>query len=90
MLPLNYAILHCYRTLETADADQIMESLKADYERSRSFRKKTVVESLMTAKENGILEEAGYEADAGGGLHVFYRLTDYGKEILDKYIPITV
>jgi hypothetical protein len=41
----------------------------------------------MTAKENGLLDEADYNIGDDGELHIYYTLTDYGKDILNKYIP---
>ncbi|MDR1067894.1 MAG: hypothetical protein LBL36_01430 [Clostridiales Family XIII bacterium] len=87
MLPLNYAILNRYRVADPADVDMVMSALEPDYGRFRSFRRHLVIESLMTAKENGLLDESDYNVGDDGELHIYYTLTDYGKDILNKYIP---
>lgn len=48
---------------------------------------KDVEEALATAKENGVLEECGYDLDSNGGLVVYYRMTDFGKDMVGRYIP---
>ena len=84
--PLNYAILLYFTKNETGDADSIIESLKPDYGHYRTFKRPAVVEALMTAKENGILEEVGAELAAGDALRVTYRLTEYGTGLIQRFL----
>ncbi len=48
--------------------------------------RKGVEEALATAKENGLLEESRYDVDEAGELRVFYRVNDFGREMIDRYI----
>ncbi|MDR0884955.1 MAG: hypothetical protein LBN22_01085 [Clostridiales Family XIII bacterium] len=85
MLPLNYAILKYYTTHDEADADDVMNSLQGTYGNFKSFKKASVVESLMTAHANGLLDETSYRLD-GDELRVFYKVNDYGMDMINSYI----
>ena len=85
-LPLNYAILLYFTKHDEGDADSVIEELKAEYSHYRAFKRPAVVESIMTAKENGILEEVRAEPGEGEQLRLWYRLTDYGKELIDRFM----
>jgi hypothetical protein len=109
-LPLNYAILFYFTKHSEGDADSVIEVLKPEYGSYRSFKKKGVIESLMTSKENGILEEVRAElvcaddANSAKGvngvnsvdrsrrisqedeLRVWYRLTDYGRDLVERFL----
>ena len=43
-----------------------------------------VEEALATAKENGLLEEAGYRLDEGGGLRIDYEMTEFGRDMVQR------
>jgi DNA-binding PadR family transcriptional regulator len=86
MRPFNYAILKYFTTVEKADADQVMDSLKKEYSHFKSFKKKTVIEALMTAEANGLLEETGYELDDKGELRVYYHAPESGAATINTYI----
>ena len=85
-LPLNYAILLYFTKHEEGDADEIIEELQPEYGHYRAFKRPAVIESLMTAKENGILEEVRTELAEGNVLRVWFRLTEYGKELIEKFL----
>ncbi|MCL2493708.1 MAG: hypothetical protein FWF33_06685 [Clostridiales bacterium] len=84
--PLNYAILLYFTNHEEGDADTVVEELSPDYGRYRAFSRKGAVEALMTSKENGILEEVRTELHGEDSLRVWYRLTGYGKELIDRFL----
>ena len=84
--PLNYAILLYFTKHEEGDADSVIEELKPEYERYRAFSRPGVIEALMTAKENGILEEVRAELGDGDTLRLWYRLTDYGKDLIQRFM----
>ena len=90
--PLNYAILLYFTKHEEGDADSVIEELKPEYGSYRAFKKKGVIESLMTSKENGILEEVRSELAGEEGqeeqeeLKVWYRLTDYGRDLIKRFL----
>ena len=87
MLPFNYAILKYFLEAAEGDADGVMEKLSSEYSKSRQFKKSTVIEALMTAEANGLLEETRFDLNDEGKLCVFYRATDEGREMIGRYIP---
>ena len=84
--PLNYAILLYFTKHEEGDADTIIEELQPDYGGYRAFKRTAVVESLMTSKENGILEEVRTELADGDVLRVWYKLSEYGKGLVERFL----
>ena len=86
MRPLNYAMLKYFTVIKEADVEQVMDYLKEEYSGFRTFKKKSMIEALMTAEANGILQETRYELDSKGELKVYYSATDDGKKTIDKYI----
>ncbi|MCL2111195.1 MAG: hypothetical protein FWH32_02870 [Clostridiales bacterium] len=84
--PLNYAILLYFTKHEEGDADSIMEELRPEYGGYRAFKRKGVVEALMTAKENGILDEVRAELAEGDVLRMWYKLSDYGTELIARFL----
>ena len=71
MLPLNYAILKYFTTVERACADDVIAALAPEYGHFKALRKPEVIEALMTAEKNALLEEVGYDLDEEGALRVF-------------------
>ncbi|MCL1847018.1 MAG: hypothetical protein FWF91_03515 [Coriobacteriia bacterium] len=86
MLPFNFAILKLFLSVEEADADQVMTQLTDEYHKSRQFKKSSVIEALMTAEANGLLEETRFDLDAEEQLHVYYRATAEGRTMIETYI----
>lgn len=86
MIPLNYAILKYFTRVNEACAEDVMESLKSEYSHFKAFKKKSVIESLMTAETNFILEETRFDVDESGKPRVYYRATEDGLDIINKYI----
>jgi len=84
--PLNYAILKYFTTVDEASADDVMQALKEDYGHYKHFNKSSIVESLMTAVTNGLLEESRYELDENGEVRVYFRAHEEGKNTINKYI----
>ena len=84
--PLNYAILLYFTRHPEGDADSIIDDLRPEYGGYRAFSRKGVVEALMTSKENGILEEVRYGLSDGDVLRVWYRLTDYGSDMIKRFL----
>jgi len=84
--PLNYAILLYFTKHEEGNADTIIEELKPEYAKYRAFKRPAVVEALMTAKENGILEEVRTELAGEDVLRVWYKLSEYGTALVQKFL----
>lgn len=86
MKPLNYAILKFFTTVDEACADDVMASLKGLYGDFKAFRKKAIVNALMTAEANGLLEEVRFDLDPANELRVFYRAHAEGAATINRYI----
>lgn len=86
MLPLNYAILKYFTTVERASADDVIEALKPEYGKFKGLRKPQVIEALMTAEKNALLEEDGYDLDENGELRVYYKAGAESRATIKRYI----
>lgn len=87
MRPLNYAILKYYTTVEEASAEDVIEALKEEYGSFKALKRDAVIEALMTAEANGLLEETRFELDDKDVLRVYYRAPEDGAATINKYIP---
>jgi len=63
-----------------------MAELRPEYGGYRMFKRAAVIESLMTATENGILEDVRTELADGDRLRVWYRLTEYGNDLIKRFL----
>ncbi|AWI07144.1 hypothetical protein [Clostridium drakei] len=86
MKPLNYAILKHFTEVEEASADNVIEALKGEYGNFRALKKKAVINALMTAEANGLIEETRFELDESGELVVYYHAHEDGAATINKYI----
>ncbi len=86
MKPLNYAILKYFTTVKEACVDNVMEALKVQYGHFQAFNKKSIINALMTAEANGLLEESRFDLDTHQALRVFYRANVDGAATINKYI----
>ncbi len=84
--PLHYAIIEHFVDGRSDCAADVIEALQSVYGDCKMLAPKDVEEALATAKENGILEEASYELDAQGMLVVRYRMTDFGHDMVRRYL----
>lgn len=84
-LPLNYALLKYFTRVEKASVEDVMEALKDEYKDHKAFKKDSMIESLMTAKENALIDEVGYEL-INDELVVYYSASKEQKETINKYI----
>ncbi len=57
-----------------------MEILKA-------LNKKAVINALLTAEANGLIEETRFDLDNNNELRVYYHAHAEGAETINKYIP---
>ena len=84
--PLYYAIVKHFLGGEPDCAEGVMQALEPAYGDYKLFTRRDVEEALATAKENGLLDEVGYEVDAAGELRVLYRMSDFGEDMVRRYI----
>lgn len=86
MIPLNYAILKHFTKVDEACADGVMDALKGQYGDFKAFKKPSVVNALMTAEANGLIEESRFDLDSNQELRVYYRAHAEGAETINNYI----
>jgi hypothetical protein len=87
MKPLNYAILKHFTKVKEACADDVIGALKGVYGSFKALSKDAVIEALMTAEQNGLLQESRFDMDSQGKLRVYYRAHEEGAATINKYIP---
>ena len=86
MRPLYYAMLKWMTTVYEACVADAIDALKGEYGSFKMCRPKPMQAALMTAEKNGLLEESRFDLDANNDLHVYYKVTDYGKQMINDYI----
>ena len=86
LLPLHYAIIKHFENGVAACAQDVVAALEPAYSGYKLLSLHDVEETLATAKENGIFEEADCAVKDDGSLTFYYRLTDFGKNMVGKYL----
>ncbi len=86
LMPLYYAIIKHFMDEKEYCAQDVIDSLAPNYSNYKLLNRKDVEEALATAKENGLLEESNYDLDNEGNLRIYYRVTEFGKEMIGKYL----
>ena len=86
MKPLNFDILKYFTKVDEACADDVIEALKPEYGNFRMLKKKSVIEALMTAEQNGLIEESRFDLDNNGDLRIFYHTTEESAATINNYI----
>lgn len=85
MRPLSYAILACFKNKNKHSALSIFEELKNTYHNHPNFELNYILESLMIAKENGLINEVDYEIN-NEDLIIFYQADQVQIATLNKYL----
>jgi len=86
MKALNFAILKHFIGIAEACASDVETALKPQYAAFKALNKKSIVDTLMTAEANGLLEESRFVMDANDELTVYYRANKKGAETINRYI----
>ena len=86
LMPLYYAIVKHFMNGEPDSAQGVIEALEPQYGGYKLLTLKDVEEALDTAKENGLLDETSYDLDEDGKLRLWYQVTDFGRDMIDRYI----
>lgn len=86
MLPLNYAILKHLTNVEEACTDDVMLALQDQYGHFKAFNKKEVLNALMTAAANGLLEEKRFDLTKDNEVKVYFYAPEDGRTTINKYI----
>ena len=87
MKPLNYAVLKYFTSVPEACADDVIKALQQEYGRFKALNEKDVLNALMTAKANGLLEESRFEEASSNGVRVYFRAHAEGAATINRYIP---
>lgn len=85
-LPLYYSILLHFKGGAADDASGVVRALEPAYAGARQLSEQGVGEALATAKENGLLDEVGCDLGNEGQLRVWYRMNDFGRNMVARYI----
>ena len=86
MKPLNYAILKHFTKVNEACVDDVMEALKDTYSHFKAFKRNAMVEAIMTAAANGLVEESRVDMGPDNLLRVYYRAHEEGAATINRYI----
>lgn len=86
MKPLNFAILKHFTKVNEACAEDVIEALKEEYAGFKALNQPDVLEAIMTAAANGLLEESRFELNSNKELRVYYRAHEEGAATINKYI----
>ena len=84
-LTLNYAILKFLTQKKHISVYDIMDGLSFSYSSHKLFKKHLISEILMAAKENGLINEDGYEL-INDELIIYYSTDEKQKEMINKYL----
>ena len=87
VLPMRFRLLHHLSTVKENTVDDIMNALKSEYGDEKQFNKINLSDSLFSMKENGLIEDTKVELDSSGELCIYYSINDFGRALLQKYIP---
>lgn len=83
--PLNYEILKYFTNTDKASAKDVYLALENEFIDHKAFNYDNIIESLMTAKENGLIDEDSYTL-VDDELLVYYKASDEQKETINSYI----
>ena len=85
-LPLYYAIIKHFENGTEDCAQGVVTALEPEYSGYRLLTLNDIAEALATAKENGILEETSYKINSDNQLVTNYKLTEFGKDMIERYL----
>ncbi|MDO4501944.1 MAG: hypothetical protein Q4D06_02065 [Coriobacteriia bacterium] len=86
MMPLYYAIIKHFQTVDRDCADGVIAALEPQYGSYKLLNPKDVDEALATARENGLLEEVHCDLGTQGQLRIHYAMTEFGADMTERYI----
>ncbi len=86
MKPLNYAVLKYFTTVDKASPIEVMDTLRPTYGSFKAFNKGAILEALLTAEANGLLESAGSEMSQDNELILYFRAHEEGAKANNRYI----
>ncbi len=86
MKPLNFAILKYVTTVKETCADDVINALQGEYGSFKALSRDGVLEALMTAEQNGLVQEVRFDLDRKGELRIYYQAHEEGAATINNYI----
>lgn len=85
-IPLYYAIMLHFMDGADHAARDVAAALSNVYAGRRQLAPRGMEEALATARENGLLDEAGHRIGERGELETSYRISGFGRETVARYL----
>ena len=86
MRPLYYSMLLLFKDGKERCVNDVINELKGEYGHFKMLKFPAVQEGLMTAHNNGLLDETRFDLDEEGKLRVYWKVNDYGMQMINGYI----
>ena len=83
MRPLYYSMLLLFKDGKERCVNDV---IKGEYGHFKMLKFPAVQEGLMTAQNNGLLDETRFDLDEEGKLRVYWKVNDYGMQMINGYI----
>ena len=86
MRPLYYSMLLQFKDGKELCVNDVIEALKPEYSGFKMLKFAAMQEAVMSAEKNGLLDETRFDLDENGQLRVYYKVNDYGVQMMNSYI----
>lgn len=86
-LPMRFRIIHLVSQHDKISDKEVMEALRDEYGDEGQYKMSIIETHLMSLRAVGIIENTGVTLDENDNLVQQFSITDYGKDLLDKYLP---
>lgn len=85
-IPLYYAVMLHFMDGAAHTARDVAAALSGAYAGRRRLGPRAMEEALATARENGLLDEAGHYIDERGELETSCRISGFGRETVERHL----
>lgn len=86
-LPMRFRIIHLVSQHDTISDNEVVEALRDEYGEEGQYTLSKINTHLMSLRAVGIIENAGVSLDQGGKFVQQFKITDYGINLLNSYLP---
>lgn len=86
MRPLYYEMLLQFKDGKELCVNDLIDLLKPQYGSFKMLKFPAMQEAVMSAEKNGLLDESRFDLDENGNLRVYYKVNDYGVQMMNSYI----